>query len=106
MGDLKKMLGARIKELRRSRGLSQDDLSGKVGVDSKYISRIEVGGCWPSLDRLNRIADALGVKLYELFIFDHHDPEATSQEELESILSSASPDERKLIYKIIKAVHQ
>ncbi|MDD2499606.1 MAG: helix-turn-helix transcriptional regulator [Geobacter sp.] len=106
MRNRKKMLGARVKELRKAKGFSQDQLSETVAIESNYLSRIEVGGCYPSLDVLERIADALRVEMHDLFLFVHHDPDATSKKGLEDILSSASPDERKLIYKIIKAVRQ
>lgn len=39
----KKLLGARIKELRTGRGLSQEELAEMVGVDPKHLSRIETG---------------------------------------------------------------
>ena len=43
MKDSKVLLGGRIKELRKIRGFSQEQLSEMVGVDSKHLSRIEVG---------------------------------------------------------------
>lgn len=106
MSEKKTLLGARIKELRKRSGLTQDQLAERIEVEAKYLSRIEVGKRYPSLDVLERIADALRVEMHDLFLFVHHDPDATSKKGLEDILSSASPDERKLIYKIIKAVRQ
>ena len=62
MSERKRLLGARIKELRKRAGLSQDQLAERVGIrDSKYLSRIEVGKRYPSLDTLEKIADALHV---------------------------------------------
>jgi len=49
MAERKKLLGARIKELRKQADLSQDQLAEKVGIDGKYLSRIEVGKRYPSL---------------------------------------------------------
>ena len=37
----KKLLGVRIKELRKTRGLSQERLSGKIDIDPKHINKIK-----------------------------------------------------------------
>lgn len=102
----KMLLGARIKELRKRTGLSQDQLAEKVGIESKYLSRIEVGKRDPSLDVLERIADSLQVEMKELFDFAHHDNEATSPQGIESALIGASNEELRLVFKLIKAVRK
>jgi transcriptional regulator with XRE-family HTH domain len=106
MANRKKLLGARIQEIRKAAGLSQEELSVKIGIEAKYISRIETGGCYPSVDVLEHIADSLGVEMQVLFMFSHHDNEAVSQRGIESILARASQDKRQLIIKLIKAVCQ
>ena len=59
--DSAKQVGERIL---RSRGsLSQRQLAQSVGVTAAYISRIEHGERIPTLQLLERIADALGVDL-------------------------------------------
>lgn len=67
MKTIKEQLGARVKEIRKVRGLSQDKLSEKVGIDAKHLSRIEVGGSFPSLDTLAKLAGALNVELKDFF---------------------------------------
>lgn len=104
MGDRKKMLGARIKELRKRRDLSQNDLSEQISIESNYLSRIEVGASYPSLEVLERIADALEVEMKTLFDFSHHDAEATTPKGIEAVLAGASRDELKLIFKLVDAV--
>lgn len=63
-------LGDRIKELRKERGWSQDELAAKAGSDARGISRYENGRITPSLDALVRIAEALNVSLDHLAIDD------------------------------------
>ena len=70
MKDIKKLLGKRIKELRKEKNLSQDQLSELVGIDSRSISHIENGDTFPSKSLLE-IAKALNVSLPELFEFEH-----------------------------------
>ena len=73
MKSTKSLLGARIKELRKSRSMSQEQLAGKIEVDPKHLSRIEVGRGYPSLDALENIAGVLSVDMKELFEFQHFD---------------------------------
>lgn len=56
-----------VAHYRKLRGLTQDDLADKVGVSQPHISRIEKGDDGVPLSLFKTIADALGVKLYDLF---------------------------------------
>ena len=60
-------LGKRVKFLRKQLRLSQLELSIDSGVNKNYICDLEKGRRNPSLDVLERIADALGVSLEGLF---------------------------------------
>lgn len=42
MEPINRLLGLRLKEIRQNRKISQERLSEKLGVDPKYLSRIEV----------------------------------------------------------------
>jgi len=55
-----------LKELRKEKGLSQDDLASEVGVHKSHISRYERGLAVPSLEVAHKIATALGISLNEL----------------------------------------
>lgn len=52
-------MGARISATRQARGLSQDDLAGKVGLDRTAITKIEIGRRRINSLELVRLADAL-----------------------------------------------
>ena len=56
-------IGKRIAELRKERKLSQVDLAQKTGLDKGHIARIELGRYSVGLDTLQKIADALNVKI-------------------------------------------
>ena len=53
--------GERVTELRRARGLSQQQLANKTGLHRTYISGVERGQRNISLVNVYRIATALGV---------------------------------------------
>ncbi|MEI8356296.1 MAG: helix-turn-helix transcriptional regulator [Deltaproteobacteria bacterium] len=41
MKNTKELLGARIKEIRKARGLTQEQLAEMVDIEQKHVSRIE-----------------------------------------------------------------
>ena len=57
---------ARLRELRRSRGLSQAELAHQATLTPTYITRLEAGLSSPQLDTLDRLATALGVGVTDL----------------------------------------
>lgn len=60
-------LGMRIAYLRKQKGWSQEDLALEANVNKNYISDLERGTRNPSLEILERIADAFGITLEVLF---------------------------------------
>ena len=61
-GKLMSEVGQRIKELRKSKGLTQQDLSEGV-VTRSYLSQIEKGTVEPSYDTLKNLAEKLGCQV-------------------------------------------
>lgn len=55
------MNGSRLKAARRALGLTQAQLSARLGIDQGFLSRLESGGKRPSLDVLDALAKELGV---------------------------------------------
>lgn len=100
----KKLLGMRIKELRRTRSLSQEQLAEMIEIDPKHLSRIEVGNSYPSLDTLEKMANALKTDLKDFFEFKHHGEEKELIENINRILSETNKSNLKLIFRIIRAV--
>ncbi|HUX68605.1 MAG TPA: helix-turn-helix transcriptional regulator [Terriglobales bacterium] len=60
-------IGARIRQARLERGLSQGDLESKTGLLRCYLSRVENGHTEPSLQTLARLAAALEMPLVGFF---------------------------------------
>ena len=63
----RRLVGARINELRRTQGLSLSKLAQMVNMDYAYICNIESGQANPTLDSLSKIAAGLDVEVIELF---------------------------------------
>ncbi|WP_407647081.1 helix-turn-helix transcriptional regulator [Goekera deserti] len=62
----RKALGDAIRLRRQSLGMSQEQLADRAGIERKSVSRVETGAYSPSVDRLWRIGDALGLPLHVL----------------------------------------
>ena len=64
---LPKNLGNKIQKGRKTLNLTQEELAFKVGVSRAYIGYIEQGRNIPSLELLQKIANALKISLKDLF---------------------------------------
>ena len=60
-------LGTRIRDLRKSRGISQEDLAFQAKMTRTYLAQIENGKVNPSIGKINKIAESLNISLYEIF---------------------------------------
>ena len=58
--------GAFLKELRKERGLTQEQLGEKVGVTNKTVSRWETGNYMPPVECLSILSDLYGVSINEI----------------------------------------
>lgn len=63
-----KCLQSNLRRLRTERGLTQQEMAERAGLDYKYYQRIEAGN-WPGLQlrTVDKLAKALRVEVAELF---------------------------------------
>lgn len=71
--DIIKVFGNNLKKYRKNLGLSQEEFAYKCGLHRTYISAIECYRRSISLENIQRIADALGVETYKLFMENDND---------------------------------
>lgn len=100
-----KLFGMRIKELRTIRKLSQEQLAEKVAISPKYMSRIEMGQQFPSINVITKLANALQVELKDFFEFAH---EVRNTKELKEIINGLlkETDEEllRITVKVLRAL--
>ncbi|SHH13139.1 DNA-binding transcriptional regulator, XRE-family HTH domain [Desulfosporosinus lacus DSM 15449] len=65
--DIRISVGNKIKELRRERNLSQEELALLSGLDRTYINSVENGRRNISIISLEKIANGLRVKIRNIF---------------------------------------
>ncbi|WP_312312803.1 helix-turn-helix domain-containing protein [Empedobacter brevis] len=62
--------GIRIKELRKARNWSQEELAEQSGFHRTYIGMIERGERNPSLINISKLAQTFQINLKELFDYE------------------------------------
>lgn len=100
MKTTKQLLAMRLKELRKSRGLTQEKLAELIGRDTKHISKLEIACSYPSVETLERIALALSVELKDIFNFDGFKDKNFIIDEFQRLLRFSDEKHIQLLYKI------
>ena len=103
--DIKKILGARIQYIRKSLKMTQEQLAERIGIEPQYVSRIEIGKNYPAPDNLTKIAAALGVEVYELFVFGEEKSVPAMKKFVISELNRSNKTV-KLVFNFCKAISQ
>ena len=98
------VIGSRIKEARKAKKMTQEDLSEKIDVSVAFLSRIERGSSHINLKRLNQICDVLEIS--EGYILNGSDSNQKNylNHEFENLLKQCSPEKQKMIYEIVKVI--
>ena len=76
---LKSVLASNIRAIRKSQGLTQENLAEKVDTASTYIAMIESGRRTPSFKMIERIAEVLRVDATELFAVKNYPAKPSSE---------------------------
>jgi len=100
MNSYKQKFGKRLQELRKRRAMTQLILAETVGVDAKYISRIESGISSPSFDMITKLADGLKVSPDALFCFSENETKEELQLKIDRKLELGNIEQIQLIAKI------
>lgn len=66
--DIVRVFGSNLKRYRTALGLSQETFAEKCGLHRTYISAIECYRRSIALENVQRIADALEIEPYKLFL--------------------------------------
>lgn len=103
-------LGIAIRQLRKRRGLTQDELAHQAGTTAANISRIEADKYRPGAELLGSLAFVLGVKVYELMALAEGmvSPDVSSgglDPDEETLLSCfrKMPSEEQVLFKALGA---
>lgn len=103
--DLRRRIGNRIREERQKLDISPSELARRLNTEYRIIRRYEEGETLPRIERLEEIARALNIPLYELFRFEtgrRADIEAVGH--LLDRMSVTAPDLPRRVLKALRAL--
>ena len=88
-----KEIGGRIREFRQKKAISQERLAELLDMSPQQVQKYEAGTSRLNSDKMQRLADVLGITIYSLFQDDTDTPFVLS------------PDEKRLVeaYRTIKS---
>ena len=102
--DNRKKLGKRIKELRKRKGFTQEQLAELVGLEQNTVSVIESGRNFPTLATLEKVATVLDVELCDFFNYDYFDDIERIKDCAGQRIANMSEQELRLTYKFIRNI--
>ncbi len=100
-----KCLGSRIKQLRQSRGFTQESLAEAVGCNTTHISNIENYHTKASLNVLLAIANALGTTVDYLLSDQYTASESALDNAVLKAIAPLDDDRKEKILKIIEILY-
>ncbi|KZS47054.1 hypothetical protein AWU65_14530 [Paenibacillus glucanolyticus] len=110
MGDLKRIIGDKIRNVRNARGMTLQQLSETTGLQTSYLGDVERGKRNTSLDSLEKIMNALEIRPGDLFDFREVDINS-SEFEISSVLEvhyqflkAKKTEDVKMIHRITKDI--
>ncbi len=94
----KKLLGAKIRSLRKSKKIAQEKLSEMADISPRQMVRIEMGQSFPTVENLEKIAIALGVSIQSLFENDYYDSVELLKQKLREKIDSLDEKNTRFLY--------
>ena len=100
------LIGKRIAELRKSRGMTQANLAEKAEITNNFLSHIERSYSIPSLETLVRICDALEVTPDAILLGTATEHIAYLAEEFTEKFLACTPAQRRFILEMVEALNR
>lgn len=105
MEDVKKLIGDRIRQLRKERGLSQEELGYKSNLHYTHIGAIERGEKNWSIDTLIKVSEGIDVSLSDLLVFPPKPEDIKNMKRtLVEGIDKSSPETLKILFDLINGV--
>jgi transcriptional regulator with XRE-family HTH domain len=100
-----KLVGAKIRDIRKQKGLSQEDLGEKASFHYSYIGGVERGEKNISLLNLEKIATALDVEINDFFSYNNFKLKG-KELELQIIMSSLLKLDQNQLKKVNNIINE
>ena len=104
MKKLQKNFGKRVKQLRKLKAWTQEELGDRADIDYKYMGAIERGEKNLTINNIEKIAKAFRIKPFKLFLFSSKeliDERAITEKKIEDLLKLSKRREKEFILQFI-----
>ena len=101
MTTLKYRFGRRVKELRKAKGMTQEQIAALINIEPPNVSKMESGLHFPQADKIEKIAKALDVNISELFNFGHIQKKEELIDCLNHEIKNLDNKTLELVYKFV-----
>jgi len=95
-------LGEKIKQLRKNKSISQEDLASMLKINRNYLSRIETGKSEPTSSILKNVAEIFNIDLNSLL--DIEDEESKNTEKTKYIIDNCKYLQEKDLDFIVRVM--
>lgn len=102
--DIRKHFGIKLRALREYLELTQEQFAEKVNVDRRTIGRAENGENMPSLENINKFADACNVPVSYFYDYSTLDKKQTDKECRDEIIADLNIMSGQKLHKLRKLV--
>ena len=95
--------GSRIRNLRKKRGLTQEQLAERLSLSPTHLSNIETGTTRVSLSSIVKIANALDVTVDDLLCDNLVQARPQFERDMQQFLDGCNPYEFRIAFQVAKA---
>lgn len=95
---IKKLLGKRLQEIRKSKKLTQEQVAELIDIETVSLSNIENGKYFPSAENLDKLLNVLKINPSEIFYCEYN----KSTKELITEMTNAMKNDEKLVKLMYK----
>lgn len=102
----KKHFALRLREIRKSKGLTQEQVCEIIGLDVSNYSKMETGKITPSLSSLQKLILHAGFVPNEMFEYNHLDMEDKLDVKIEKMYEKFTLSQKKFLYKMMRLIEE
>jgi len=105
-GHLRRQLGQRIRQLRKARGWTQQELAERAELDYKYLGAVERGERNITIDNIEKIAAGFGLEAHQLFLFSAREGEVPEERvtaaKIRDLLQHSDAGRKQLMWRVLQ----
>ena len=105
MSDIMENFSKRVRDMRQLRGISQEQLALKAGINVSFLGQIERSTKKPTIDTIDKLLGALDISYREFFDFESDINQSSAI--IDKIIYELKPrpiEEQQLIYDLMRKI--